>query len=439
MKGLGRGCILAALAGAFIGTTTPALAQGRELTDAQKKLLAQRAARVDAMRKLAEQIKGLRITSSTYVRDFVAEDDRIDTELHAFLRGAREAAPPRYYSDGVCDLDMEVTLEWVVTTLKELHTRYSKGDRIKATDFEQMIQTNERTVIKVTGSGAPPSDEPAYDDPDSAGTFGAPAGAGVPFGWEDVQPRGRLMAKRAAEVDAMRKLAERIKGLRINSRTFVRDFVAEDDRIDTELNTFIRGIRLGRPRYEPDQICSVEAEVTLEQVITNLKGLHTRHYKGDRIKATDFDQMTQHVDRKVIKETGNGVPPPKYIDQPAPVVIAATAPPWVTETIRATGNGVPPADKAGTAQGRLLAARAAEVDAKRKLGEELQGVMIDSTTSVRDFVAEHDQINTDMQTYLMGARVVSTEYDAEGTATVTVEAPLQRWWEIVSVYIQVRR
>ena len=74
-----------------------------------------------------------------------------------------------------------------------------------------------------------------------------------------------------------------------------------------------------------------------------------------------------------------------------------------------------------------------------QLGEELQGVMIDSTTSVRDFVAEHDQINTDMQTYLMGARVVSTEYDAEGTATVTVEAPLQRWWEIVSVYIQVRR
>jgi hypothetical protein len=368
----------------------------------------------------------------------VAEDDRIETELRAFLRGAREVGQPRYYSDGVCDVDMEVTLEWVVTTLKELHTRYYKGSRVKATDFEQMTQQTEQSVIKVTGSGAPPSDEMDIPDPDSAGTFGAPATRAVPFGWEDVMPQGRLMARRAAEVDAMRKLAERIKGLQITSSTFVRDFVAEDDRIDTYLQTFIRGIRKGEPRYEPDQICSVECEVTLEQVVTTLKELHTRYYKGDRVKATDFDQMSQRVERKVIKETGNGVPPAKYIKRPPPPPPMPSAPDWVGRTLRATGNGVPPADKMGTAQGRLLAARAAEVDAKRKLGEQLEGVMIDSTTTVRDFVAENDEIRADMQTFLMGARVVNTEYDAEGTATVTVELPLERWWEIISVYI-VRR
>jgi hypothetical protein len=416
-------------------------AQARELTDAQKKLLAQRAARVDAMRKLAEQIKGLRITSSTFVRDFVAEDDRIETELRATLRGAKEAGPPRYYSDGVCDIDMEVTLEWVETTLKELHTRYYKGNRIKATDFEQMTQVNKQRVIKVTGSGAPPSDELAaqIDDPDSYGTFGAPSGRAVPFGWENVMPQGRLMAKRAAEVDAMRKLAERIKGLRITSTTFVRDFVAEDDRIETDLDAFIRGVRKGHARYEPDQICSVECEVTLEQVITTLKELHTRHYRGDRIKATDFDQMTQRINRKVIKETGQGVPPPRYIKKPVEVKVSAGAPSWVTEKSRATGHGVAPADQAGTPQGRLLAARAAELDAKRKLAEELNGFLISSDTSVKDFVVQHDQIRTDLDTFVQGASIVSTDYDEEGTATVTVEVPLERLWQIISIYMKVQR
>jgi hypothetical protein len=414
-----------------------AYAQGRELSDAQKKLLAQRAARVDAMRKLAEQIKGLRITSSTFVKDFVAEDDRIETDLRAFLRGAREVGPPRYYSDGVCDLDMEVTLEWVETTLKELHTRYYKGDRIKATDFEQMTQVNKQSVIKVTGSGAPPSDE--IEDPDSYGEFGATASRAVPFGWENVLPQGRLMARRAAEVDAMRKLAERIKGLRITASTFVRDFVAEDDRIETDLNTFIRGVRKGEPRYEPDQICSVDCEVTLEQVISTLKELHARHYKGDVIKATDFEQMTQRVDRNVIKETGNGVPPPQYIRQPALPPPAPDMPDWVTQRARATGNGVPPADMQGTAQGRLMAARAAELDAKRKLAEELNGFFITSDTTVQDFVAQHDEIRTDLDTFIQGASVVSTEYDDEDTATVTVEIPLDRLWEIVSIRMERRR
>ena len=46
---------------------------------AQNKLLSMRAARVDAMRKLAERINGLAITSETTVKDFVASSDRIQS------------------------------------------------------------------------------------------------------------------------------------------------------------------------------------------------------------------------------------------------------------------------------------------------------------------------------------------------------------------------
>jgi len=434
---IGRRWFLAAASVGLCLAGLPDSASARELTEAQKKLLAQRAARVDGLRKLAEQIKGLRITSSTFVKDFVAEDDRIETELRAFLRGAREVPPPRYYADGACDLDMEVTLEWVVTTLKELHTRYYKGDKVKATDFEQMTQTNHRTVIRVTGSGAPPSDDmPPPDEPGEGGE--TPPARGIPYGWENVLPQGRLMARRAAEVDGMRKLAERIHGLQITSSTFVKDFVAEDDRIQTDLNTFLRGVRKGEPRFHPDQICSVECTVTLEEVITTLKELHTRYYKGDKFKAADFEQITQRVATKEISETGNGVPPPKYIRGPETESVGVQMPDWVGQTIRATGHGVPPADMKGTAQGKLMAARAAEEDAKRKLAEQLDGVLINSSTTVRDFVAQHDDIRTDMSTFLAGAQAVGDpEYDEEGTAAVTVELPLRRMWDIVSVRMTV--
>ena len=114
-------------------------------------------------------------------------------------------------------------------------------------------------------------------------------------------------------------------------------------------------------------------------------------------------------------------------------------PDWTAQTIRADGNGVPPADKAGTPQGKLMAARAAELDAKRRLGEQVMGFRIDSSTTVRDFVTERDEIETQLDAYIQGAYVKHTSYDSEGTATVTVEMPAMQVWEVVHTYIQYKK
>jgi len=49
------------------------------------------------------------------------------------------------------------------------------------------------------------------------------------------------MAKRAAELDGRRKLAEKINGLQITSNTSVVDFVAQNDQIRTSMLTFQQG------------------------------------------------------------------------------------------------------------------------------------------------------------------------------------------------------
>jgi hypothetical protein len=64
------------------------------------------------------------------------------------------------------------------------------------------------------------------------------------------------------------------------------------------------------------------------------------------------------------------------------------------------------------------------------------GLVIESSTTVRDFVAQRDDINTQLNAYLTGSYVKSTIYDADGTATVIVEMPAMPVWEVVHTYMR---
>lgn len=55
----------------------------------QQKLMAMRAARVDAYRNLAEQVYGFRISGNTAVSAFSTQNDNVRTYVDSFIRGAR--------------------------------------------------------------------------------------------------------------------------------------------------------------------------------------------------------------------------------------------------------------------------------------------------------------------------------------------------------------
>jgi hypothetical protein len=408
--------------------------------EAQNKLLSKRAAEADAYRKLAECVNGLQISSETYVKDFIAESDVIQTDLDTFVRGIR-LGEPKWDADLVCTIEAEVTVAKLIEELKSLHSRHYKGDKLKAADFEQIKQYVKKDVIKVYGMGAPRPDLPP-DIP--GGDIAAPAGVKLPEPvipnlWKGVPPQERLMATRAARVDAMRRLVERIKGLRINSQTLVRDFVAESDVITAEAqDTLVGAQEIGKPYYHYDElIVEVTMEVPTQSVITTIKSLHSRHYKGDKVKGEDIEQITKTLKTQTFRATGTGVPRPQVIQQ-AMAAVQVKVPDWIGEMVRADGKGVPPPNMTDP-QAKLMAARAAELDAKRKLGEQVMGLRIDASTTVRDFVTQHDEINTELNAFLTGAYVKSTAFDSDGTATVTVEMPAMQVWQVVHTYIRVVR
>lgn len=113
-----------------------------------------------------------------------------------------------------------------------------------------------------------------------------------------------------------------------------------------------------------------------------------------------------------------------YGEPPAP-----SQPSWVGETRRCEGYGaIDTTRPAG--QAKLMARRAASLDAKRNLLEQILGLRIDSKTVVRDMVAEEDRIDAQTSGIIKGAREVGQHFGPD-TVTVTVEVPLLEVWSYV--------
>ena len=394
----------------------------------QTKLLCRRSAEADAYRKLAETIKGIQINSDTYVRDFVTESDVIESELDDFIKGVR-LGDARYYEDGMCEVDAEVTVARVVERLKQLHTRHYKGGRVVGTDFDKIEQRIEKRVIQVTGAGAPrpelPPDLPRGVEEVLAPAAPLPQADAYPAIWRALPPQAKLMALQAARRDAQRKLLERIMGVRINSKTLVRDFVTESDEILAEADGLVIGSEETKRYYHHDElIVDVSMAVPTEQVVRTISELHTRHYKGSRVTGTDIENVREQIKRRRFEATGSGVPPRKYMEQLAPQM--GMAPPdWAGERLTAEGHGTDP--EIETPQGRLRALRAATSDARRQLIERLHGLHLSSDTLVRDFVTARDEIRTQVQALIAGSIVEDRRIEGE-TATVLVSVSGPQLW-----------
>jgi hypothetical protein len=452
-----RWFIVAAVAGLVFSLGAPAVQAQTAQQQAQAKLLAYRAARVDAIRKLSERINGLMISSETSVRDFVTESDQIETSMRAWLSGMKEVGEPRWMEDGTCEVTMEVTLEELVVRLKQFHKEYYKGNKVKVRDFESLTANVQEKTLSEIGMGAPRVYEPLEASAETSRISGGNVmslthlrGEAKAWWLAHVMPQGRLMAVRAARVDAMRRLGERLGGVMIDSQTSVRDFVAESDQINTNMQTFLSGMRETAIRYhDAEPIVEVDLEVTYRTVLTNLKSWGEVHYRGGQVKMKKLEELIVKTRDEVLEETGMGVPPQRYMRDVDAVTVqvaetAMNAPGWVNDTLRATGFGVIEQDRPA-GQAKLMAYRAAELDARRKLAEQIEGLMITSETSVRDFVTENDQIETSMLTFQQGAHVVegSQRVLEDGTAEVTVEIELRPLWNMVLYYqremsIQVR-
>ena len=92
-------------------------------------------------------------------------------------------------------------------------------------------------------------------------------------------------------------------------------------------------------------------------------------------------------------------------------------------TLRVVGYGATEVESKAKsdAQRRLLAIRAARMDAYRAMAERVYGMSVQGSTTVRDMVVQNDRFRSYVETYMHGARVVSTDVMPDGTVETVLE------------------
>lgn len=229
-----------------------------------------RAAELDGMRLLAERVYGIALTSDTTVYDLVLHSDDVRGRLRTVIAGVKKG-DPKYVDDGsvrvVCSLKLREVFETITRTLKEKQTGW---DRVTIEDVTRIERECKDTVIDVMGNAAAP------------GTRG----------------ERRLQAKRAAELDAYRKLAERVGGVEIAGTTTVRDFMLKSDVLQARMAQVIKGAQPKAIRFMEDNSCEVDMALKLADVTEVVK-----LYAGGGKTGVE---IRKEVETQTFTETGRG-------------------------------------------------------------------------------------------------------------------------------------
>jgi hypothetical protein len=97
---------------------------------------------------------------------------------------------------------------------------------------------------------------------------------------------------------------------------------------------------------------------------------------------------------------------------------------WDSATVTAEGTGVAPPTAYNSVQARMLARRAAIVDAYRQLAEQIKGVNVDADTTVENMMVTSDVVRTHVSALVQGARIVDEKTLSEGGYSVTLQVSM---------------
>ena len=97
---------------------------------------------------------------------------------------------------------------------------------------------------------------------------------------------------------------------------------------------------------------------------------------------------------------------------------------WEKGVVRATGLAAGNSKTKNKGLQRAQAKRAARMDAERNLAEAVEGVQVDSESTMKDLMLESDIVRTRVSATIKGMSEINSRYYEDGTAEVTLEMPL---------------
>jgi hypothetical protein len=96
---------------------------------------------------------------------------------------------------------------------------------------------------------------------------------------------------------------------------------------------------------------------------------------------------------------------------------------WSKKYVTATGSGASNLKDTSVAQARLMAERAAKLDALRNILETIQGIQVSGARSANDMMS-NGEIKTRISGMAQGYKVVDTKYYSDGSVDVVIQMPI---------------
>ncbi|MBI3987782.1 MAG: hypothetical protein HY343_12725 [Lentisphaerae bacterium] len=240
----------------------------------QERLKTLRVAEVDALRLLTERVYGVQLNSETTVFDLLLRDDDLRAQVVQTIKGVATTEEPEYLEDGAVQVVRAVKLRQVLETITRTITRKQTafGDPITVSDVEKMSREKRDVVIDIMGNGALP---------------GSPG-------------LRKIQAKRAAEMDGYRKLAERLMGVRVTSATTVKDCVLQSDKIRACAAQLIKGAKPVSIKYLADESCDLGMQIKVADIFRVIR----KYSKADK----ELLSVERDYETTTFTETGHGAP-----------------------------------------------------------------------------------------------------------------------------------
>ena len=352
----------------------------------QARMLAIRAAQVDAVNRLIETVMAARVSAVKTVGGAIGPGSDKEIALRVFLRAARRVGEPRVYSDGVAEVDVELPVAAVVRRVAEL---YTPGEH----------ETGELADLRYV----------AVDGYVRAG------GRGRPLRDPSAEVLERL------ESVPLEEMPERIGGL-------VDGLSASEAMFDG----FVRSLPVAGPaRMMPDRVAEVDVVAMTADLIRVLKDIRT--LRGDEAWTDEqLDRLSIRLKEPRLTATGRGMPPASEI-RPADATVTrpkALLPDWAAETVEAQGEAPFSPDAKDREEARVLAARSAKARALDAVEKKVDAVTLAGGVTVRQRAAKDSRFRRDLKTFLSSVRVVVSRPTEDGKGwEVRLRLPLLRLYE----------
>ncbi len=156
-----------------------------------------------------------------------------------------------------------------------------------------------------------------------------------------------------------------------------------------------------------------------EELMSKRRGMHGNNANNYADNTADNSQSREN-DRDAAANSAENFCPPGM----APFMATPKAQTVANTKIRASGYGAPPRLYVSEPQRRLLAIRAAKLDAMRTLSERVSGIQLWGNTTMSDLALSNERINLYMDSYISGARTLTVTQLDDSSYEVIMELKL---------------